>query len=50
MANSKRIDQCHDMTPRTEGAGFFIHFGLASNLGHQKLRNEIANLPPKIQF
>ena len=33
-----RVDQRHHMTPRTEGAGSFIHFCFTGNLGHQKLR------------
>ena len=45
-----RVDQRHHMTPRTERAGFFSRFGLPRKLGHQKLRNEVANLPQKIQF
>jgi len=45
-----RVDQRHHMTPRTEGAGSFIHFCFTGNLGHQKLRNEVANLPQKISF
>ena len=45
-----RVDQHHHMTPRTEGAGPFVHFGFAGDLGHQKLRNEVAYLPQKIQF
>jgi len=45
-----RVDQRHHMTPRTERAGFFSRFSLPRNLGHQKLRNEVANLTQKIQF
>jgi len=44
------VGQADDMTPRAEGAGFVIRFCLASNPGHQELRNEVANLTEQIQF
>ena len=45
-----RVEQADDMTPRAEGAGFFIRFGLAGIPGHQKFGIEVANLSQKIQF
>jgi hypothetical protein len=33
------------MTPRTEVACPFIHLGFPGDLGHKKLRNEVAYLP-----
>jgi hypothetical protein len=45
-----RIDQLYAMTPGTEGAGSFSHLGCVSELGHQKLRNKVANLLQSIQF
>jgi len=45
-----REEQSHDMAPRCKGSGFLSHLGGASNLGNQKLRNQIANLPQQIQF
>ena len=45
-----RIEQRNHMTPRAEGADFLFHSRFASQLGNQKLGNEVANLPQQIQF
>ena len=45
-----REEHGHDMAPRCKGSGFLSHFGGASNLGNQKLRNQIANLPQQVQL
>jgi hypothetical protein len=38
------------MTPRTEGADHLFDSGFPSQVGNQKLRNEVAYLPQQIQF
>ena len=45
-----REQQGDDMAPTGEGSGLLGHLGGAGNLGHQKLRNEVANLPQQVQF
>ena len=45
-----REQQGHDMTPRGKGSGLLRHLGGASNLGNQKLSNQMANLPQQVQF
>ena len=39
------VDQGDHMTPGTEGARFVLDPGSPRQLGHQKVRNEVANLP-----
>ena len=45
-----RVKQRNHVTPGTEGPGFLIRLGLASNLRDQEFRNEVANLPEQVQF
>lgn len=38
------VKQCHDVTPRAEGAGSLVGALLAGDLGNEMLRNELAKL------
>ena len=44
------IHQGHQMTPRTEGACPILNSGGPRQLGHEKVGNEVANLPQQVQF
>ena len=45
-----RVEKANYMAPRTEGADLLFYSSFPSELGNQKIRNEVADLPQQIQF
>ena len=44
------VNQGDQVTPGAESASFVLNPGSPRQLGHHKVRNEVANLPQQVQF